>query len=402
MSRARTSRPSFAALVLASGIGPIALDSYLPAMPAMQASLGARASTIQLTVTCYIVGMALGQLFAGPISDGTGRRWSLLPPALVFTLASGVAASTEDVALLLATRAVQGAAAGAAIVVARAVVADVYRGPELASRLGTLAVIVQIGPIVAPSLGSVMLGIGSWRTIFWAMTAVGVAMSVRIAQGVPETLPRDERHERGLGETLRRMGSLLRDWGYTQHVLVSCAMVFGFFVYLGGSSFVLHAVYGVTASEYAVIFGVNAALAVTGALAFRFAVPRRGPEAVRRVGVMLGAVAASLLVLVAALGPDRVPGVAAPWVLLAAVAASMGLVSPATATLALEAGARARGTASSLLGGLSLVAGALATPLTGLVGSRTLLPMALLMLGGYAASAVLLLMIGRPGAARTR
>ncbi len=362
----------------------------------MQSSLGAPASTIQLTVTCYIVGMALGQLFAGPVSDGIGRRRALLPPALVFTLASGVAAISEDVGILLAIRAVQGAAAGAAIVVARAVVADVYRGGELASRLGTLAIIVQIGPIVAPTLGSAMLGVGSWRTIFWAMTAVGVIMSGLIALGVPETLPREERDGRGLDETLRRMSSLLGDWGYLQHVLVTCAMVFGFFVYLGGSSFVLHAVYGITPSAYAVIFGVNAALAVCGALAFRVAVRRRGALAIRRVGVGLGAGAASLLAVVAALGPDRVPGVVVPWALLAAVAASMGLASPATATLALEAGMRARGTASSLLGGLSLVAGALATPLTGLLGSETLLPMALLMVGGYGGGAVLLLAIGRP------
>jgi DHA1 family bicyclomycin/chloramphenicol resistance-like MFS transporter len=392
----RSGDASFVALVLACGIGPVALDMYLPAMPAMEQSLHTSASTIQLTVTCYIVGMALGQLFAGPISDGTGRRWALLAPALVFTAASGVAASTHEVTLLLGVRALQGAAAGAAIVVGRAVVGDMYRGDDLAARLGTMVVIVQIGPVVAPVLGSAILGVGSWRAIFWAMTAVGAVMTAWIAVGVPETLPRQERHGRGLTQTLLRMRTLLRDWEYLKHVVVACAMVFGFFVYLGGSSFVLHAVYGVSASQYAVVFGSNAAAMVIGALFYRVMVPRWGPQLLRAVGVTIGSVAATLLVAVAVAGPRHLPGVETPWALLAVIACSMGLVSPATATLALQAGGYLRGTASSLLGGLSLIAGALATPLTGLAGSHSLLPMALLMLCGYLASAALLVTVTRP------
>ncbi|HVN52113.1 MAG TPA: MFS transporter, partial [Acidimicrobiales bacterium] len=335
------------------------------------------------------------QLFSGAISDGTGRRAALLAPAIVFTLASVVAASTPSVDVLLAVRLVQGAAAGAAIVVGRAVVSDVYRGPDLAARLGTVAVIVQLGPVVAPVLGSALLRVATWRAIFWGMAGVGAVLATAVALRVPETLPVRDRHGRGVGLAVLRMRTLLCDWSYIKHVLIACAMVFGFFVYLGGSSFVLHSVYGVTPSEYAVIFGGNAAAMVLGALVYRLTVRRRGPVALRRAGVSLGAAAATLLVAAAAVGPDRLPGVGPPWALLALIAASMGLVAPATATLALQAGSYLRGTASSLLGGLSLIAGALATPLTGWLGSSSLLPMSLLMLGGYLVSVALMLGVDR-------
>jgi DHA1 family bicyclomycin/chloramphenicol resistance-like MFS transporter len=390
-------RPSFAALVLVAGIGPMALDTYMPVMPQMRASLHTGAALIQLTVTGYIVGMALGQLLAGPVSDGVGRRPVLLVPAFVFTAAAIVCATAVNADVLVVTRLVHGIAAGATVACGRAVVSDCYRGGDLAIRFGTLMAITSVGPVIAPQLGSVTLAIGTWRTIFWGMALLGVIMTGWIAAGVPESLPAHMRHGTDLISTGRRMLDLIRDWDFSKHVVVLCLAVFGFFTYIGGASFVLQTVYRVSPSKFAFVFSVNAGVMVAGIIAYRLAVARYGSGRVRAIGVTAATGAAFGLLAVAILGPSSAPGITVPWLLLAVVTGSMGLVLPATTTLAQQAGDRARGTASSLQGGLGMLAGALATPLTGVVGYASLLPMAVLMAAGFGAAALTLVAVSRPG-----
>jgi DHA1 family bicyclomycin/chloramphenicol resistance-like MFS transporter len=388
-------QPSFAALVLVAGIGPLALDTYMPAMPVMRASLHTSAALVQLTVTGYIIGMAIGQLLAGPISDGIGRRPALLLPAVVFTAAAVVCATAVNAEILVATRVVHGLAAGAMVACGRAVVSDIYRGREMATKFGTLMSITQIGPVVAPQIGSATLSIGGWRLIFWGIAGLGVVVVALIALGVPESLPAGKRHGTDLISTGQRMLDLIRDWDFSQHVVIGCLATFAFFIYIGGSSFVLQTVYGISASMFAIVFSVNAALMVVGMVAYRLTVTRYGSSRLRAIGVATAAAAAFALAAVAAAGPRAVPGLAVPWVLLAIVTGSMGLIFPSTTTLAQQAGDRARGTASSLQGGLAFVAAAAATPLTGVFGYTSLLPMAMLMAIGFAVAAVTLIVISR-------
>jgi MFS transporter, DHA1 family, multidrug resistance protein len=390
-------KPSFAALVLVAGIGPLALDTYMPAMPVMRASLHTSAALVQLTVTGYIIGMAIGQLLAGPISDGIGRRPALLLPAVVFTAAAVVCATAVNAEILVATRVVHGLAAGAMVACGRAVVSDIYRGREMATKFGTLMSITQIGPVVAPQIGSATLSLGGWRLIFWGIAGLGVVVTAWVAQGVPESLPAGKRHGTDLISTGQRMLDLIRDWDFSQHVVIGCLATFAFFIYIGGSSFVLQTVYGISASMFAIVFSANAALMVVGMVAYRLTVTRYGSSRLRAIGVATATAGAFALAAVAAAGPRAVPGLAVPWVLLAIVTGSMGLIFPATTTLAQQAGDRARGTASSLQGGLAFVAAAAATPLTGVFGYTSLLPMALLMAIGFAVAAVTLIVISGSG-----
>jgi MFS transporter, DHA1 family, multidrug resistance protein len=389
-------KPSFAALVLVAGIGPLALDTYMPAMPVMRASLHTSAALVQLTVTGYIIGMAIGQLLAGPISDGIGRRPALLLPAVVFTAAAVVCATAVNAEILVATRVVHGLAAGAVAACGRAVVSDVYRGREMATKFGTLMSITQIGPVIAPQIGSATLSLGSWRLIFWGISGLGLVMVAWIALGVPESLPASKRHGTDLISTGRRMLDLIRDWDFSQHVVIGCLATFGFFIYIGGSSFVLQTVYGISPSMFAIVFSTDAAVMVVGMVGYRLTVTRYGSPRLRAIGVVTAAVGAIALAVVAVAGPGAVPGLAVPWVLLAIVTGAMGLIFPATTTLAQQAGDRARGTASSLQGGLAFVAAAAATPLTGVFGYTSLLPMALLMAIGFAVAAVTLIVISGP------
>jgi DHA1 family bicyclomycin/chloramphenicol resistance-like MFS transporter len=193
-----------------------------------------------------------------------------------------------------------------------------------------------------------------------------------------------------LPATGRRVLDLLRDREYVPHVVVQALATMGFSTYIGGSSFALHAVYGISQSRYALVFTVNAIAMVATSVVFRLSVARVGAARLRLIGLCLAGAAAGGLLAVALLGTDRVPGLAVPWALLSFLTAGMGLMIPASTALAQEAGRRSGGTAAALSGGLVFLAGALVTPLTGMLGYSTLLPMALLMSGFFAASALAL------------
>ena len=387
---AASTAPPLAVLVLVTGVGPLALDTYLAALPAMQRSLSTSAAVAQLTVTTYIAGLAFGQLVIGAVSDGTGRRMPLLCSTAAFTTTCIICAIAPNAGLLIAARLLGGLAAGAGVATGRAAVSDYYKGTGAAKKFGTLASINFLGPVIAPAIGGLILTVGTWRTIFWCLSALGLVMVLAVAARLPETLPPSERHPGGLASTGTRMVDLLGNRVYLRHVIVSCLATAGFFTYIGGSSFVLQTVYGISQTEYALVFSVNAvAMVVAGAL-FRVLVARVGTVRLRLAGLLLSSTASVVLVGVALLPRADRLSVAAPWVLLSCVTAGMGLVIPASMTLAQQAGEVFRGTASALQGGLSFLTGALVTPLTGVLGDTSLTPMALLMAGFMLATLVAL------------
>jgi DHA1 family bicyclomycin/chloramphenicol resistance-like MFS transporter len=385
-----------AALVLVTGVGPLATDMYLAALPELQRSLGTSAAVAQLTLTAFLIGMAVGQITLGPLSDGRGRRVLLLGGTVAFALTSLICAIAPNGPLLVVARLVQGLAGGCGMAVGRAVVGDLYQGAEAAKRYGTLAAITFLGPVVAPAIGGAILTVGSWRTVFAALTGVGVLMVLAVWFVLPESLPADQRHGGGLRDTGARTLDLLSDWPFMRHVAIQCLATAGFFTYIGGSSFVLQTVYGISPEKYSVIFATNATAMAISSLLFRQMVTRVGAARLRIAG--LGLAAAATLGLVGAGLAERqaLPPLALPWALLCCVTFAMGLVIPASTVLGQEAGDRARGTASAVLGGLSFFVGALMTPLTGVIGYTSLLPMALLMAGFFAAS-VALTVVSRPG-----
>lgn len=402
MTRARPAGkdrlPALWALVLVTGVGPLAVDSYLAALPELRRSLSTTAAVAQLTITAFIVGIALGQLALGPISDGRGRRGLLLGCAGVFTVTSLACALAPTGPVLVAVRLVQGVVAGGGVAVGRAVVSDRYEGPAAAARYGTLASITFLGPVVAPALGGLVLTVGTWRTIFGLLAVVGTVMVVAVVVAIPETLPPERRHPNGLGSTLRRIHDLLRDLQFMRHVVVQCLATAGFFTYIGGSSFVLETAYGISQSTYAVVFATNAAAMAVASATFRILVLRVGAARLRTVGVAVSTGASAAVLALALADPERSLPLAMPWALLCLMVAGMGFSIPGTTALAQQAGRRAGGTASALTGGLTFLVGATVTPLTGVVGYDSLLPMATLMTGFFVASTAWLLASGSTSA----
>jgi DHA1 family bicyclomycin/chloramphenicol resistance-like MFS transporter len=393
--RPAVAAPPLAALMLVTGISPLATDAYLPALPAVQHTLGTSAAMAQLSLTAFLVGLALGQLLVGPVSDASGRRPVLLIGSLVFAGLSVACALAPTGPLLVVARLLQGLAAGGGVAAGRAVVSDHFSGTAAAQRYGTLASITLLAPVIAPPAGSVILSVGSWRTVFAVLAALGVGMIASVLARIPESLPRAARQGSSLPATARRILDLLRDRAYMPHVVVQAFATMGFFTYIGGSSFVLQTVYGIGQSRYALVFTVNAIAMVTTSVVFRLLVARTGSARLRLAGLRLAGSAAAGLLAVALLGTGRVPWLAVPWALLSCLTAGMGLMIPASTALAQEAGRRSGGTAAALSGGLIFLSGALVTPLTGVLGYATLLPMALLMSGFFAASALALAAAGR-------
>jgi DHA1 family bicyclomycin/chloramphenicol resistance-like MFS transporter len=371
--------PSTLSLVLLTGIGPFGTDTYIAGLPGIQLSLHTSAAVAQLTLTAFTVGYAAGQLLLGAISDATGRRGLLIVGAAIFTVMSGICAAAPTGPVLVAARIGQGIAAGNGVVVGRAAVTDTYRGTAAATKFGTLASIMFLGPIVAPAVGGLILSYETWRTVFAALTGLGIVMVVAVLVGIPETLPAHRRQPPGFRETGARMADLLREWTFSRHVAVYCLSTAGFFTYLGASSFVFQSAYHVSLLEYAGIFATNGAGMALASISFRALVRRVGASRLRAVGVNASALGAVGLLVTALVAPQGLAPLAVPWSLLCVVVTGTGLIMPATTALAQEAGRRYAGTAASLLGGLGFLAGALATPLTGLVGSESMLPMASLM-----------------------
>ncbi|MFE2040466.1 multidrug effflux MFS transporter [Streptomyces sp. NPDC059477] len=359
---------------------PLAMDMYLPALPEVTDALHAPAATVQLTLTACLAGMALGQLIVGPMSDRWGRRRPLLIGLAVYVLATALCAVAPNIETLVAFRLAQGLAGAAGIVIARAVVRDLYDGVEMARFFSTLMLISGVAPIIAPLIGAQVLRATDWRGVFVVLTVVGVLLALIVWARLPETLPPAGRHAGGVGEALRAMRSLLTDLPFTGYMLAGGFAFASLFAYVAASPFVVQEIYGASPQTYGLLFGVNSiGLVICGQINGRILIGRVSLE--RVLGVGLGIVvlssAALLLMTTGVFGEvGLVPVAAGLFVLMSA----MGLALPNAQTLALTRVKHAAGSASALLGTSSFLIGAIASPLVGVAGEDTAVPMAVVQL----------------------
>src|SRR5690349_20221872 len=229
-----------------SALGPLSLDLYLPALPTLTADLGAGEAAGQLSLSLCMVGLAVGQLLVGPLTDRVGRRVPLLVGLAVFALSAGLCALTPSIGVLLALRLVAGLAGVAGIVIARAMVRDLYAGTQMARVIALITLVLGVAPIGAPLLGGLLLTVTSWRGVFVALAVLGHLVLVGAAS-LGETLPADRRHGGGLLATGRALRSVLTDRTFLLPALVGAVGVCGMFVYIAMASFVLQGGYGLSA-----------------------------------------------------------------------------------------------------------------------------------------------------------
>ncbi|GGW39661.1 Bcr/CflA family drug resistance efflux transporter [Streptomyces lucensis JCM 4490] len=375
---------------------PLAMDMYLPSLPQVTRSLHAPAVTVQLTLTACMAGLALGQLVVGPMSDRWGRRRPLLTGLAVYLAATALCAVAPDARTLIAFRLVQGLAGAAGVVIARAVVRDLYDGVAMARFFSTLMLISGAAPIVAPLIGGQILRVTDWRGVFVVLTAVGAVLAGLVWLRLPETLPPDERHGGGVGQALRSMRGLLADPPFTGYMLAGGFAFSALFAYVSASPFVVQEIYGASPQTFSLLFGLNSVgLVAAGQLNGKVLVGRVSLDKVLATGLTVIVLAATALLLMSAgvFGKTGlVPVAAALFVLMSA----MGITLPNAQTLALLRTRHAAGSASALLGTSSFLVGAVASPLVGVAGEHTAVPMAVVQLTGSLVAAACFVVMCRP------
>lgn len=364
-------------LGIMTAMAPLSTDMYLPALPELAGAFGISASLTQLTLTMTMLGMALGQIFMGPLSDRFGRKLPLLLGMLVFTAASAGAYLSEDITSFLVFRFLQGFSGASGIVIARAIARDVAEGPELTRFFAILMLVNGLAPIAAPVVGGQILRFTSWRGIFALLVLIGIAQFVATVLYRETLKPSERLHSIGL--SFAKFPQLLQDRYFLGHCLLQLFFFGAFFSYIGGSSFIFQNVYHVSAQMYSLIFGgIGAGLLVAGTVPARFA-GRVRDEKLLEISLRIPLLGAVFLLAGFLLG-------APIWYTLPVLFVTivpLSIMGTASFSLALSRQGKNAGSASALLGFSQMILGGVMMPLTGIAGDSNPLPMAILMLAGY-------------------
>ncbi|MCZ4246238.1 Bcr/CflA family efflux MFS transporter [Bacillus amyloliquefaciens] len=357
-------------------LGPLNIDMYLPSFPEIAEDLSARASLVQLSLTACLIGLTIGQVVVGPLSDAQGRRKPLLLCIFLFALFSLFCALAPNITTLVIARFLQGFTASAGLVLSRAIVRDVFTGRELSKFFSLLMVITAVAPMVAPMTGGaiLLLPFASWHTIFLFLTVIGFLLVLIIALKLKETLPPEKRIPSSIGNSVRTMGSLLKDRSFIGYALTVGFIHGGSFAYVSGTPFVYQDIYGVSPQVFSVLFGINGLAIITGS----FIIGRFGgiihEKSLLRIGVITAMTAtAVLLVMTIIHGP-----LAALVISIFIYMITIGMTLTSTFTLAMEKQGHRAGSASALLGMLPLLLGSIVSPLVGM-NEATAVPMGLIM-----------------------
>ena len=373
-------------------IAPLTIDMYLPALPSITDDLMTDPTSVQLTLTGTLLGLAVGQVFIGPLSDALGRRRPLIAGLATHVIASLLCVVAPNIAVLGGLRVLQGLGTAAATVVATAVVRDLFSGLAAAKAFSRLMLVMGAAPILAPTLGSQVLRWTEWRGVFAALAVLGVAVAVVAIKALPETLPPERRVRGGVAATIRSYGSIARDRTFVGLILVASLSMAALFAYVSGSSFVLQQQYGLSVQEFGLVFGAGAAGLIAATQFNVRLLNRYNPRQVLVGALALGSVASLILLGSAATGLGGLVGILLPlWTVLA----SAGLALPNAPALALTRHGEAAGTAAALLGAAQFGVGAIAAPMVGALGG-TSLAMAVIIAGGLLGALAALVFIVRP------
>jgi DHA1 family bicyclomycin/chloramphenicol resistance-like MFS transporter len=382
-------------LSVLTAVAPFAIDMYVPGFPELGQELGAAESTVQLSISVFLIGLVLGQLVIGPISDRLGRRGLLLAGTTSFAILSVAVALAPSMPLLIAGRFLQGCAGAGGLVLARAVLTDRFAGPRLPFYFSIQSMILGIAPVLGPLLGGLIVTAGGWRAVFWVLAGLGCVLLIAVFFGVSESLPPERRATQGIGQTFRAMGSLLRGPSFAGYILTLGFAAAAMFIYIGGSSYVFQDGFGLSAAQYGLVFASNAAVMLVANVVFGTASKRVPPSKLLAGYVTVGLIGAAALAVQATIAPTF----GGTWICLAIVMFGVGGCFPSVTTITQTIGRSRAGAAGALSGGGAYFFGALTSPL----GGGTVGTMALYMLAamGFAAVALLFARPWQPVVERT-
>jgi DHA1 family bicyclomycin/chloramphenicol resistance-like MFS transporter len=374
-------RPSSTRLVLVLGaltaLGPLSIDLYLPAFPSVARALGTSVAAVQLTLATYLVGLAVGQLVYGPLSDRYGRRPPLLAGLGLYVAGALACASAPSLAALAAARFAQALGGCAGLVVSRAVVRDRFDVRDSARVFSSLMLVMGAAPILAPLAGAQLLAALGWRAIFLALAVAAGALALVVALLLPESLPPAGRSTAGLGGALSGFRAALASRAFVRLSISAGASQAAMFAYIAGSPLVFIEHFGVRPDRFGLVFGANALGLIAASQLNRWLAARIGVVAALRGGIVLALVADAALWVAVRTGGGL------PLVLPALFVgiATVGVALPNATALAMGLARRDAGGASAVLGLLQSGCGAVAAALVTALADGTPRPMAVVMIG---------------------
>lgn len=385
-------------LGLTMAIWPLAMDLYLPAFVQIQEELRTTASSVQLTLGAAFLGMAVGQLVAGPVSDAVGRRLPLAVGVSAFAVLSILCALAPTIEVLIALRALQGAAAAATTVVGIAIARDIAHGPTLVRLLARMQLVSGLFTVIGPALGAVILEAAEWRAIFVVLAVYGgllFVFSTIALISVPAPAGHRAHGSRGLARSFREYGALLRDRRFVAFTLGGGLQFATMMTYMAASPFLYQDVFGLTPLQYAVVFGGHGALLIAGAQVMARLVRTRSLPSLLR-GATAAFVASAALMLASALWLPQLglPGYIVPVLLMVT---AFGAMSPCIQSSALEQHGERAGSAAAMLGSSNMVFGACLSPLPAFFGVTSTVPSNLFVFLSAAACGAFVLLAARQG-----
>ncbi|GIQ71183.1 Bcr/CflA family drug resistance efflux transporter [Xylanibacillus composti] len=352
-------------------LGPFTIDTYLPAFPTIVTDYHTTASLVQISLTTCLLGLGIGQLVIGPMSDVQGRRKPLLIFLSLYFLSSLTCAIAPNIYVLIVSRFIQGFAAAGGLVISRAIVRDIYSGRELTKFFALLMLVGNLGPIVAPIMGGAILAFADWKVVFLVLTGIGILLTLLVSMKLEETLPVEKRIPSDILQVVKNFGTLLKDRDFTGYALAQGFTVGGIFAYVSGISFVYQNIYGVSPQVFSLLFGVNGLGLILGTqLVGRYS-ELASEKTYLKLGLLLANVS-SVVLLIALLVKAPLLAVAIPIFFFVS---SISIIGTSSFSLAMETKGHMAGSASALLGVLPFLLGSLAAPLVGIAGEYTAIPM---------------------------
>lgn len=352
-------------------LGPFTVDMYLSAFPQIMKFFGTNASLVQTSLTAGLLGLSLGQIVMGSLSDVHGRRKPLLVSMILYFLTSIGCAFSPDIELFIAVRFFQGLVASAGLVISRAIIRDTYSGDELTKFFALLTTITSVTPLLSPLAGSAIIAYSSWRGVFVFTGVVGVLLAVVTILRVRETLPLERRVPGNFRELWKNYKTLLRNRSFMGYALISGILYAGVFAYISGSPFIYQKIYGVSPQIFSILFALNGISLMTGAQGVKRLTGRIEAHYILLIGLSYAFIA-SLAVFAVTFykGP-----LFALVISLFLFNSSVGFTNPITFTLAMESQGHIAGSASALLGILPFLLGSVTSPLVGIAGEYSAIPL---------------------------
>lgn len=360
------------ALILAafSALGPFTVDMYLASLPQIMSFFKTNASMIQASLTASLLGLGLGQLVIGPLSDKYGRRTPLIIAMILYIISSIGCAFVSNIELFIVLRFIQGVAASAGLVISGAIARDRYSGVEMTKFISLLTMISNVAPLVSPNAGSAVTSFSSWVGVFVFLGLLGLLLTGITTWGLEESLPVQHRVSGNFMAVMKNYNRLFRDRTFMGYALVNGILFAGVFAFVAGTPFIYQNMFKLSPQMFSILFAMNGLAIMIGSQVVKRMAGRLSERRILLIGLSLSFVSSSAI-LIAVLSEGSLLAIVVSTFLFAI---SIGIIGPVSFTLAMESHGQNAGSASAVLGTFKYALGAVTSPLVGIAGENSAIP----------------------------